>query len=162
MKDQFVPVRQTVGRYFGGTVLVSRHFHLMLPAVAVPIGENDRLSVSMAAFARCGVADENVAVITPPNTATWLTYLPWIEPAEARPAEALSVGYVPLLLKNSATEVFARLFLLPGVGHCRGGTGPDTFDGLGPLVEWVEHGIPPERLIAAKLVDGAVTRTRPL
>jgi feruloyl esterase len=28
---------------------------------------------------------------------------------------------------RAATEDFARLFLLPGVGHCRGGTGPDTF-----------------------------------
>ena len=36
---------------------------------------------------------------------------------------------------RAATEAFARLFLLPGVGHCRGGTGPDTFDGLGPLVD---------------------------
>jgi feruloyl esterase len=64
---------------------------------------------------------------------------------------------------RAATEEFARLFLLPGVGHCRGGTGPDTFDGLTPLVEWVEHGTPPHSIVAAQLdAGGSTTRTRPL
>jgi feruloyl esterase len=63
---------------------------------------------------------------------------------------------------REATQQFIRLFLLPGVGHCRGGTGPDTFDGMSPLVEWVEHGVPPERIIAAQMVAGKVVRTRPL
>jgi len=44
---------------------------------------------------------------------------------------------------RAATEDFARLFLLPGMGHCRGGSGPDTFDGLTPLVDWVERGVAP-------------------
>jgi feruloyl esterase len=63
---------------------------------------------------------------------------------------------------RAATEDFARLFLIPGMGHCRGGTGPDTFDGLTPLVDWVERGIAPERIVAAQIVDGEVMRTRPL
>ena len=42
---------------------------------------------------------------------------------------------------RTATEEFARLFLLPGMGHCRGGTGPDTFERLTPLVDWVERGV---------------------
>jgi feruloyl esterase len=63
---------------------------------------------------------------------------------------------------RAATETFARLFLMPGVGHCRGGTGPDRFDGLGPLRTWVEHGVAPERIIASQVIDGEVTRTRPL
>jgi feruloyl esterase len=63
---------------------------------------------------------------------------------------------------RAATEAFARLFLLPGVGHCRGGTGPDTFDGLGALVDWVEKGIAPERIVASQTVNGQVVRTRPL
>jgi tannase/feruloyl esterase len=63
---------------------------------------------------------------------------------------------------RAATEDFARLFLLPGVGHCRGGTGPDTFDGLTPLVDWVERGVAPERIVAAQIVDGKVVRARPL
>jgi feruloyl esterase len=63
---------------------------------------------------------------------------------------------------RAATEDFARLFLLPGMGHCRGGSGPDTFDGLTPLIDWVERGVAPERIVAAQIVDGKVVRTRPL
>ena len=60
------------------------------------------------------------------------------------------------------TARFARLFMAPGMGHCGGGPGPDTFDALPALVRWVEAGVPPDRLIASKVVDGAVTHTRPL
>ena len=63
---------------------------------------------------------------------------------------------------REVVEDFARLFLLPGVGHCRGGTGPDSFDGLTPLVEWVEKGVAPEQIIASQTVAGRVVRTRPL
>jgi feruloyl esterase len=57
---------------------------------------------------------------------------------------------------------FHRLFLMPGVSHCTGGEGPDTFDGLGALEAWVERGEAPERIEAAKLVDGKPVRLRPL
>ena len=33
-----------------------------------------------------------------------------------------------------------RLFMFPGMGHCSGGAGPDTWDPLAPLVAWVEKG----------------------
>jgi feruloyl esterase len=57
---------------------------------------------------------------------------------------------------------FYRLFLMPGVSHCRGGAGPDTFEGLSALEAWVERGEAPERIEAAKVVDGQPVRTRPL
>jgi feruloyl esterase len=57
---------------------------------------------------------------------------------------------------------FHRLFLMPGVSHCRGGDGPDVFDGLGALEAWVERGEAPVRIHAAKIVDGNTVRTRPL
>jgi feruloyl esterase len=59
-------------------------------------------------------------------------------------------------------QEFHRLFLMPGVSHCRGGAGPDTFDGLGALEAWVERGEAPEQITAAKVTDGEVVRTRPL
>jgi feruloyl esterase len=60
------------------------------------------------------------------------------------------------------TQEFARLFLLPGVGHCGGGAGPDTFDGLSPLQEWVEQGISPDQIVASKIANGVTTSTRPI
>ena len=52
--------------------------------------------------------------------------------------------------------------MAPGMGHCRGGPGPDTFDALSALEAWVEEGRAPERMVASKLEDGEVVRTRPL
>jgi feruloyl esterase len=55
-----------------------------------------------------------------------------------------------------------RLFMVPGMGHCSGGEGPDTFDKIGVMVEWVEHGKAPERIVASHRTAGKVDRTRPL
>jgi feruloyl esterase len=55
-----------------------------------------------------------------------------------------------------------RLFMAPGMGHCQGGEGPDTFDALGALEQWVEKGQAPKRIIASQLSNGQVVRTRPL
>ena len=61
-----------------------------------------------------------------------------------------------------ATADFYRLFMAPGVAHCRGGPGPDRFDAVTALERWVEDGVAPDRMVASKVVDGEVTRTRPL
>jgi feruloyl esterase len=60
------------------------------------------------------------------------------------------------------TQEFARLFLLPGVAHCGGGAGPDTIDGLSPLVQWVEQGIAPDQIIVSKVLKGVTTFARPV
>ena len=60
------------------------------------------------------------------------------------------------------TQQFDRLFMVPGMGHCAGGAGPDSFDGLAVLQRWVEEGVAPTQIIAAKIADGKTVRTRPL
>jgi feruloyl esterase len=55
-----------------------------------------------------------------------------------------------------------RLFMAPGMAHCGGGEGPNTFDMLFALEQWVEYREPPDRIIASHAVDGRVDRTRPL
>jgi hypothetical protein len=60
------------------------------------------------------------------------------------------------------TPEFFRLFMMPGVFHCAGGVGPHFVDTLTPLVEWVERGIAPERIVASQRDGGKTTRTRPL
>lgn len=45
-------------------------------------------------------------------------------------------------------EDFARLFLVPGMGHGRGGPATDQYDALMALVNWVEEGEAPERITA--------------
>ena len=55
-----------------------------------------------------------------------------------------------------------RLFMVPGMGHCGGGEGPNTFDMMVPLEQWVEKGQAPTRVVASHSTNGKVDRTRPL
>jgi feruloyl esterase len=55
-----------------------------------------------------------------------------------------------------------RLFMAPGMAHCGGGEGPNTFDMVGALEQWVEHGKAPDRIVASHSTNGVVDRTRPL
>ena len=49
---------------------------------------------------------------------------------------------------RAKTQDFFRLFMIPGMAHCRGGEGADTIDYLSALVDWVEHGKAPDVLTA--------------
>ena len=51
-----------------------------------------------------------------------------------------------------ATRDFFRLFMVPGMGHCRRGNGADTIDYLDALERWVEKGEAPQALVAHRLV----------
>jgi len=60
----------------------------------------------------------------------------------------------------------ARLFLAPGMQHCGGGHGPNLFDTLTAMENWVERGIAPDSLLATHFVNNnramPVDRTMPL
>ncbi len=60
------------------------------------------------------------------------------------------------------TDDYLRLFMMPGVGHCRGGVGPDQADFMSALVAWVEEGKAPERIVASRVENGETTMSRPL
>lgn len=57
---------------------------------------------------------------------------------------------------------FFRLFMVPGMHHCRGGPATDRFDAISAMVNWVESGAAPESMKASRVTDGKVDRTRPL
>ena len=50
--------------------------------------------------------------------------------------------------------------MVPGMAHCGGGPGPDTWERLAPIVEWLEHGTAPESLTVRRLTDGSVDNER--
>jgi feruloyl esterase len=70
--------------------------------------------------------------------------------------------YEQVMASNPNAQDFARLFMMPGVAHCVGGVGPDLNDAVTAVIDWVEKGRAPDTLLASKLKDGAVVRTRPL
>jgi len=48
-----------------------------------------------------------------------------------------------------AVDKFSRIFMVPGMGHCQGGSATlDTFDMLTPIVEWVENDKAPASVAA--------------
>jgi len=56
-----------------------------------------------------------------------------------------------------------RLFMVPGMHHCRGGDAPNTFDFMPAIMAWVEKGVAPDGVVATqKDAAGAVVRQRPL
>jgi len=52
--------------------------------------------------------------------------------------------------------------MMPGVAHCGGGIGPDRVDALTAVIDWVEKNKAPDSLLASKVTNGTVARTRPL
>ena len=104
----------------------------------------------------------------------------WEDPAITA---AGAVAYVDRVRQeNRDANDFFRLFMVPGMLHCGGGPGPNAFgqgyasapalsidpehDVVSALERWVEHGIAPKRIVAAKYFNDdpaqGVARTRPL
>jgi len=77
-----------------------------------------------------------------------------------------SIGYCEGVRKfmggRAKTDDFFRLFLVPGVHHGGGGPGLTEFDAFSALEDWVERGQAPEKLIAGRVTNGVVERTRPV
>ena len=91
----------------------------------------------------------------------------WDDPLNA---QTLPIEYFNSVLAVESdlerVQRFYRLFMAPGMGHCGGGPGPNSFDTVAALRAWVEQGQAPARIIATKYVDDTpadgVAMTRPL
>ena len=59
-------------------------------------------------------------------------------------AVAYYEGVVKTMGGLAPTQDFSRLFMAPGMGHCAGGPGPNQFDAIGALEQWVEKGVAPD------------------
>ncbi|HEX5228121.1 MAG TPA: tannase/feruloyl esterase family alpha/beta hydrolase [Bryobacteraceae bacterium] len=70
---------------------------------------------------------------------------PWFSPLETlRYYEKMSAD-----TSNGSAESWSRIYFEPGMGHCQGGTATlDRFDMLTAIVDWVEKGAAPDRVIA--------------
>ena len=71
--------------------------------------------------------------------------------------------YEQAVSKNGPqTRDFFRLFMVPGMAHCGGGIGPDRNDAVTAIIDWVEKGKAPDSIVASRVVNNQVVRTRPL
>ena len=62
----------------------------------------------------------------------------------------------------AAAKKSSRLFMVPGMDHCQGGPGPNAWDKLPALVEWVENGKAPDFVVATHSSNGRVDNERPI
>ena len=90
-----------------------------------------------------------------------IVYHGWSDP-DISPLNSIQYYESVVSAMGSSTPDFFRLFMVPGMGHCAGGPGPNTFDMVPALEQWVEHGVAPQRVVATHLTNGVSDRTRPL
>jgi hypothetical protein len=107
-----------------------------------------------------------------------ILYHGWNDPAISALGTINYYNSVATRMGPKTTDAFVRLYLAPGVQHCAGGPGPDSFgqggsDSKDPrhnielaLEQWVEKGNAPSAIIATKNAGGApastAKMTRPL
>ena len=90
-----------------------------------------------------------------------LFYHGWADPGPA-PENTLAYRAAVEQKLGGSQDDWLRVFLMPGMGHCRGGRGPDEADFVGALDTWRDGGVAPARIDATKRVEGRVEMTRPL
>ena len=77
-----------------------------------------------------------------------LMYHGWSDPQVPPLA---TIAYFNAVLKatsESRRGTAIELYMQPGVNHCWGGDGPDTFDAVGALDQWMRSGRAPARITA--------------
>jgi feruloyl esterase len=91
-----------------------------------------------------------------------LTYQGWSDQDISPLASVNFYKSVTSAIGEAKVSRSLRLFMVPGMGHCSGGEGPNTFDMMVPLEQWVEKGEAPTRIVASHSTNGKIDRTRPL
>jgi feruloyl esterase len=112
---------------------------------------------------------DKVLSLTDPNLKPYfdrggklLIYHGWQDPQV--PAQS-TVRYFNNVLKTTGQKYAGtsiQLYMIPGMNHCQGGPGTDTFDKMGAIESWVATGKAPAQIVASHLTQGKVDRTRPL
>ena len=108
-----------------------------------------------------------------------ILYHGWNDPLIAPESTVRYYQAVVSKMGQKNTEEFVRLYMVPGMSHCGGGPGTISFgasDGgdqdpersiVTALERWVEHGVAPDKIIAARYKTAhdpasGLVRTRPL
>jgi tannase/feruloyl esterase len=159
------------------TGLIEGRFMLGAPVIPAASGApmpptNTATEMDVDQAAASAAADGAARLI---NTANWTNYstffghggkIIFIHGLSDPVFSALdSVGYYQRLVKDNggpdAVRAESRLFLIPGMLHCQGGTPTvDHYDSLDAIVKWVEQGSAPEKIVGS--ISNMPDSSRPL
>ncbi|MBV9503415.1 MAG: tannase/feruloyl esterase family alpha/beta hydrolase [Acidobacteriia bacterium] len=90
-----------------------------------------------------------------------LMYHGWADPGIA-PGNTVNFYNGVLAKMGKDQDDWLRLFMVPGMLHCAGGSGTDQFNKMAALERWREDGMAPAQILAAHVSNGQVDMTRPL
>ena len=91
-----------------------------------------------------------------------LMYHGWSDP-QVTPYNTINFFHKVLATQGGAgVGTSVQLYMVPGMNHCQGGPGTDSFDKTKAIEEWMKTGTAPARIEAAHLTKGVIDRTRPL
>jgi feruloyl esterase len=90
-----------------------------------------------------------------------IMYHGWSDPAIS-PGNTINYYSSVLNKMGRNQDNWMRLYMVPGMQHCRGGPGPNQFSVLGALERWRENGSAPDQMIASHVSNNRVDMTRPL
>lgn len=85
----------------------------------------------------------------------------WSDPA-VPPMSSVDYYKAMRRVVGPGADGFTRLYMLPGVGHCGGGEGPDKLNLVDPILAWVEDGVAPDAIEVASKSFGRTLATRPV
>jgi feruloyl esterase len=91
-----------------------------------------------------------------------LIYHGWSDP-QVTPYNTINFFHKVLATQGGAgVGTSVQLYMVPGMNHCQGGPGTDTFDKVAAIEEFIKTGSAPSRIVASRVTNGVVERTRPL
>jgi hypothetical protein len=91
-----------------------------------------------------------------------LMYHGWADPQIAALNSVDYFNSVTREVGKSAVGKSIQLYMVPGMAHCQGGPGTDTFDKMAAIEQWVDERHSPGAIVASHATGGKVNRTRPL
>jgi feruloyl esterase len=91
-----------------------------------------------------------------------LMYHGWADPQVPAASSVTYFNNVVNRVGGGVVGTSIQLYMIPGMNHCQGGPGTDTFDRMAAIEQWVQTGKAPDQIIASHRTDGKVDRTRPL